>query len=70
MYFSQTWDHVAIAKLNQTVHSLHAKLYPKYFKEYKYSAMEETFKNLIKNDRFVFLLLKEHEEPIGTLGLK
>ncbi|MDM5213097.1 GNAT family N-acetyltransferase [Peribacillus sp. NJ4] len=65
MYVSQTWDHVVIAKLNQTVHSLHAKLYPKYFKEYKYSAMEETFKNLIENDRFVFLLLKEHEEPIG-----
>ncbi|AMM92690.1 GNAT family N-acetyltransferase [Peribacillus simplex] len=65
MYVSQTRDHEVIAKLNQNVHSLHAKLYPKYFKEYKYSAMKETFKSLVENKSFVFLLLKEYEEPIG-----
>ncbi|TKH09109.1 GNAT family N-acetyltransferase, partial [Peribacillus simplex] len=47
------------------VHNLHAKLYPKYFKEYNYSAMKESFKSLVENNSFVFLVLKEHEEPFG-----
>lgn len=65
MYVSQSRDHEVIAKLNRNVHNLHAKLYPKYFKEYNYNAMKETFKNLVKNDNFVFLVLKDHEVPIG-----
>lgn len=65
MYVCQTRDHEVIAKLNRNVHNLHAKLYPKYFKEYDYSAMKETFKNLVENNSFVFLVLKELEEPIG-----
>lgn len=65
MYVSQSRDHEVIAKLNRNVHNLHAKLYPKYFKEYNYNAMKETFKNLVENDNFVFLVLKDHEVPIG-----
>ncbi|PEZ76433.1 MULTISPECIES: GNAT family N-acetyltransferase [Bacillaceae] len=65
MIVSQTWDHEVIAKLNQNVHNLHAKLYPRYFKEYNYCAMKETFKSLVKNNSFVFLVLIDHEEPIG-----
>ncbi|MFJ7930612.1 GNAT family N-acetyltransferase [Peribacillus sp. NPDC096448] len=61
----QTWDHEVIAKLNRNVHNLHAKLYPKYFKEYNYNAMKETFKSLVKNNSFVFLVIKDHEVPIG-----
>lgn len=65
MYVSQSRDHEVIAKLNRNVHNLHAKLYPKYFKEYNYNAMKETFKNLVGNNNFVFLVLKDHEVPIG-----
>ncbi|MFH0068065.1 GNAT family N-acetyltransferase [Peribacillus sp. NPDC056705] len=65
MIVSQTWDHEVIAKLNQKVHNLHAKLYPRYFKENNYCSMKETFERLVKNNSFVFLVLKDHEEPIG-----
>ncbi|MFJ9385256.1 GNAT family N-acetyltransferase [Peribacillus sp. NPDC101481] len=70
MYVSQTRDHEVIAKLNRNAHDLHAKLYPKYFKEYNYSAMKESFKSLVENNSFVFLVLKEHEEPIGYVWIE
>jgi len=65
MNVCQTRDYEVIAKLNRNVHDLHAKLYPKYFKDYNYHAMKETFKSFVENNNFIFLVLKEHEEPIG-----
>ncbi|MGE7607402.1 GNAT family N-acetyltransferase [Peribacillus frigoritolerans] len=65
MNVCQTRDYEVIAKLNRNVHDLHAKLYPKYFKDYNYHAMKETFKSFVENNNFIFLVLKEQEEPIG-----
>ncbi|MFJ7469268.1 GNAT family N-acetyltransferase [Peribacillus frigoritolerans] len=65
MNVCQTRDYEVIAKLNRNVHDLHAKLYPKYFKDYNYHAMKETFKSFVENKNFIFLVLKEQEEPIG-----
>jgi hypothetical protein len=53
MKVTQTTNYELIAKLNKSVHDLHSKLYPKYFKEYNYEAMKEFFKSIIYNDSFI-----------------
>jgi ribosomal protein S18 acetylase RimI-like enzyme len=65
MRIYQTYDYELIAKLNKPVHDLHSKLYPEYFKKYNYLNAKEFFKSLINIDSFIFLVLEDHQEPLG-----
>ncbi|MFE4243850.1 GNAT family N-acetyltransferase [Peribacillus butanolivorans] len=70
MQIRQTTDYEKIAKLNRYVHNLHAKLYPRYFKEYNYTEIKDTFKSLINNNSFVFLILEHNEESLGYVWIE
>jgi diamine N-acetyltransferase len=65
MKIIETTDYEAIARLNQSVQTLHSSLYPEYFKEYNYEDIEEFFKGLINKPDFIFLLLEDHDQLIG-----
>ncbi|MEK3886378.1 GNAT family N-acetyltransferase [Bacillus sp. FSL K6-3431] len=65
MEISQTYDHELIANLNKHVHDLHSTLYPPYFKEYNYEEIKEAYKELMKNNGFIFLLLEDDEIVLG-----
>jgi diamine N-acetyltransferase len=65
MKITQTTDYEIIAKLNKSVHDLHSKLYPKYFKQYDYEAIKKFFKSIIHNDSFIFLLVEDNGEALG-----
>ncbi|MEK3800771.1 GNAT family N-acetyltransferase [Peribacillus sp. FSL H8-0477] len=70
MHIRPTKNYEIIAKLNRHVHSLHAALYPKHFKKYNYPEVRETFKYLIDNDQFIFLLLEDHKKAIGYVWIE
>lgn len=65
MNITQTFNHEIIARLNKHVHDLHVKLYPQYFKEYKFETMKNFFQSIMNNNHFVFLLLEDDNESIG-----
>ncbi|MCP3761088.1 GNAT family N-acetyltransferase [Domibacillus sp. A3M-37] len=70
MNIYQSRDFETIAKLSESVHDVHAKLYPEYFKEYDHHDVKEFFKSVINIDRFVFLILEDHHEPLGYAWLE
>jgi diamine N-acetyltransferase len=59
-----------IARLNQYVHDVHAKLYPEYFKKYEYDAIKDFFKGIINNPNFIFLLLEDEGQHLGYAWVK
>lgn len=65
MRIYQTFDYKLVSKLNKSVHDLHSKLYPTYFKEYSYQDTKELFKNIINMNDFVFYLIEENDEARG-----
>ena len=65
MHIRQTNDYGLIAKLNKTVHDLHAKLYPEYSKEYNYEEIKAFFQKNIDQEEFTFLLLEDDDLPVG-----
>ena len=65
MNIYQTYDFKTIATLSQSLHDMHAKLYPDFFKPYDYEAAEEFFKGIIKAGNFTFFVLTDHGEPLG-----
>ncbi|WP_092493987.1 hypothetical protein [Virgibacillus salinus] len=44
----RSYDYQKLARLNEVVHNLHVKLYPRYFTPYNYSEMEVEFEKLIR----------------------
>jgi ribosomal protein S18 acetylase RimI-like enzyme len=65
MNITQTKDCEVITKLNESVHTLHYRLYPTRFKPYDYQSIKEFFKSIVDIPNFQFLLLEEEKQPIG-----
>ncbi len=65
MQISRTKDFESVAELNRYVHELHANLYPEYFKEYDFEAIKTFFQKKMDNEEFIFLLLKDDDQPLG-----
>ncbi|GMA64177.1 GNAT family N-acetyltransferase [Alicyclobacillus fastidiosus] len=65
MNITQTTDFELIARLNKPIHELHVSLYPQYFTEYNFEAIRDSFKELVKNDSFIFLLLEDGNDALG-----
>ena len=70
MNISQTKDFELLARLNHHVQDLHAKRNPEYFKPYQHREVRDTFRYLVRQNEFVFLLLEDHDEPIGYAWLE
>ena len=70
MRIYRTDNYEMVAKLNKTVHNIHAHMYPEYFKEYSDAAATEFFKSIININSFIFLILEDHNEPIGYAWLE
>ncbi|WP_129583629.1 hypothetical protein [Alicyclobacillus tolerans] len=51
--------------MNKPIHELHAFMYPQYFREYHFEAIRDSFKKLVKDNSFVFLLLEDENESFG-----
>jgi len=67
---SRTFDADTIAKLNQSVHQLHVELYPERFQTYDFQKIHEFFKNVMKDDRFIFLLGENEGQHVGFAWLE
>ncbi|WP_046174332.1 GNAT family N-acetyltransferase [Domibacillus indicus] len=65
MNIYQTHDYEIIAKLSQSVHDIHAKLYPDFFKEYQPHIIKAFFKSMINADNFAFFVAEDRLEPVG-----
>jgi diamine N-acetyltransferase len=65
MKIGRTTDYGLVARLNKPVHELHATLYPDYFKDYDFLVLRESFKQLMSNEAYIFLVLEDNAEPIG-----
>ncbi|SEQ70449.1 Acetyltransferase (GNAT) family protein [Virgibacillus subterraneus] len=63
----RSYDYQKLARLNEVVHNLHVKLYPRYFKPYNYSEMEVEFEKLTKNEKYTFLILSDKGENKGFI---
>jgi hypothetical protein len=50
MKVQTTTDYQTIARLNRTVHDLHARLYPEYFKSYHPNEASNFFKLMMKKE--------------------
>ncbi|USD13747.1 GNAT family N-acetyltransferase [Priestia megaterium] len=70
MKISRTFDADTIAKLNQSVHQLHVELYPEHFQTYDFQKIHEFFKNVMKDDRFIFLLGENEGQHVGFAWLE
>ena len=70
MNFFRTNNSELIAQLNEHVHTIHVKLYPEYFKDYKYESMIVFFNKFINNKEHLFLVLEENNEYIGYAWLE
>ncbi|MFE3896812.1 MULTISPECIES: GNAT family N-acetyltransferase [unclassified Priestia] len=70
MKISRTFDADIIANLNQSVHQLHVELYPERFQTYDFQKIHEFFKNLMKDDRFIFLLGENEGQHVGFAWLE
>ncbi|NNM54410.1 MAG: GNAT family N-acetyltransferase [Spirochaetales bacterium] len=60
-----TTDFKLIARLNETVQTLHRQRYPELFKEYSYEPVERFFKKLLKQKAWHALVVTYTNEPIG-----
>lgn len=65
MEIIKTTDFELVAKLNQSVHDLHSRLYPEYFKEYNFERIRDFFEKIINQPEYIFLLLMDDEQYIG-----
>ncbi|APH04793.1 GNAT family N-acetyltransferase [Bacillus weihaiensis] len=63
-------DFETIARLNKSIHDIHAKLYPEYFKPYEENEIKATFEKLIQNEHFMFFILEEKEQTIGYIWIE
>ncbi|MEH7361130.1 MULTISPECIES: GNAT family N-acetyltransferase [Priestia] len=70
MKISRTFDADTIVNLNQSVHQLHVELYPERFQTYDFQKIHEFFKNLMKDDRFIFLLGENEGQHVGFAWLE
>jgi diamine N-acetyltransferase len=70
MRITQTADYTLVANLNKSVHELHSNLYPDFFTQYDFNAMQETFKQVMNNESFIFLLVEDNQEAIGYAWLE
>jgi len=61
----QTFDEETISQLNKSIQERHHRLYPEYFKPYHAEDVRCFFRGIIHNPHFIFLLLTEHEQPVG-----
>ncbi|WP_153462061.1 MULTISPECIES: GNAT family N-acetyltransferase [Sediminibacillus] len=65
MKIHETRDCQSIAKLNETVHQLHSKLYPDIFAEYNAEKALDFFESIVDKPEFTFLLVEEDQQPAG-----
>ncbi|UOY92568.1 GNAT family N-acetyltransferase [Ectobacillus sp. JY-23] len=62
MRIIRTKDHEQIARLNETVQTLHANLYPEVFQPYQYEEVAVFFKEMVKKPEMVFLVLVDKKD--------
>lgn len=63
IYESANYDR--IAKINRSVHEIHAQQYPDHFKIYDYEGVKQFFKTVIGKPQHKFLLMGEEDQEIG-----
>lgn len=63
----RSYDYQKLARLNEVVHNLHVKLYPRYFTPYNLLEMEGEFEKLTKNEQYTFLILSDEDENKGFI---
>lgn len=65
MQISQTRDFELLARLNKPIQELHASLYPDQFREYNFNEIRESFREWVKNEDFIFLVLENDQAALG-----
>ncbi|MET1249385.1 GNAT family N-acetyltransferase [Sporolactobacillus sp. STCC-11] len=65
MEIVQTKDAALIARMNEPVQALHAKLYPEYFKPYCFDEIRQWFEKVIASDPDSTFLVIEDESQIS-----
>jgi diamine N-acetyltransferase len=69
MEIIKTQDYKAIAKLNKNVQDVHVDLFPEYFTPYNYESIRDIYKEIMKDPKQSFLLVKEGSNPIGYVWM-
>jgi diamine N-acetyltransferase len=69
MEITKTKDYEAIAKLNKNVQDVHVELFPEYFTPYNYEPIRDFYKEIMKDPKQIFLLVKEGSNPIGYVWM-
>ncbi|MGD7045621.1 N-acetyltransferase family protein [Jeotgalibacillus proteolyticus] len=65
MKIIQTFDKLLIARLNETVQSLHAERLPEIFKEYSFDEVALELDCILSKGTHEIYVAEEHQEPIG-----
>lgn len=66
MEIQSTTDTTLIARLNEPVQNLHAKLYPEYFKPYDFDEIRKWFERVVEEDQeSTFLVIRDEEQIAG-----
>ena len=60
-----TKDYKLLARLNETVQTLHRQRYPEVFQEYSYQAVEKVFKKFLKSKGWQALAVTYQDEVLG-----
>lgn len=63
----RTKDHDMISKLNESVQTLHHKLYPDNFKKFDLKSVTKFFKGILTSDDSYAFLAKIDSEPVGYI---
>jgi diamine N-acetyltransferase len=69
MEIINTQDYKVIAKLNKNVQDVHVELFPEYFTPYNYEPVRDYYKEIMKDPKQIFLLVKEGSNPIGYVWM-
>ena len=63
----RTRDYEALAKLNETVQSLHQKMYPNEFKQFDFNSAKKSFKRILSEPYTYAFIAQNDAEPMGYI---
>ncbi|KIL53161.1 GNAT family N-acetyltransferase [Jeotgalibacillus campisalis] len=70
MKITQTFDPLLIARLNETVQTLHAEQLPEVFKEYHFDEVALELKHILSNGVHEIYVAEEHGKIIGYVWVE
>lgn len=70
MQLERTHDYITIARLNRTVHNLHAELHPDIFKPHDEEGMSSFFERIIQQEQQDFFLAKVEDRVVGYVWIE